>query len=89
MESNIYPGYTAFSDKAPDPGRYIIQVDLADENDRWCETWFELVDIDDEGKIVRVCLDFETNGLNAHAPANFKGAVPVAWKQFPHKTEKQ
>lgn len=89
MESNIYPGYTAFKDKAPDPGRYIIQVDLADENDRWCETWFELVDIDDEGKIVKVCLDFETNGLNAHAPASFNSAVPVAWKPFPHKTEKQ
>jgi hypothetical protein len=80
MESNIYPGYTAFSDKAPDPGRYIIRVDLADEKDRWCETWFELVDIDGEGKIVRVCLDLETDGLNAHTPASFNGAVPVAWK---------
>lgn len=30
MESEIYPGYTAFDDKALDPGRYIIQVDLAD-----------------------------------------------------------
>ena len=82
MESEIYPGYTAFDDKAPDPGRYIIQVDLADGNDRWCGTWFELADIDSGGKIARVGLDFETDGLNAHAPASFDGAVPVAWKPF-------
>lgn len=87
MESKIYPGYTAFDDKAPDPGRYIIQVDLADGNDRWCKTWFELADIDGEGKIVRVCLDPETDGLNTHAPASFDGAAPVAWKPF--ETEKR
>lgn len=89
MESKIYPGFTAFKDKAPDPGRYVIQVDLADENDSWGETWFELVDIDGEGKIVRVRLDLETDGLNAHTPASFNGAVPVAWKPFPYKTEKR
>lgn len=83
MESKTYPGFTTFKDKAPDPGRYIIQVDLADEKDRWCETWFELVDIDGEGKIVRVCLDNE----NAYTTASFNGAAPVAYKQF--KTEKQ
>jgi hypothetical protein len=87
MESKIYPSFTAFKDKAPDPGRYIIQVDLADENDSWCETWFELVDIYGDGKIVRVRLDLETDGLDTNAPASFNGAVPVAWKQY--KTEKQ
>jgi len=54
MESKIYPGYTAFDAKAPDPGRYIIQVDLADGNDRWCGTWFELADIDGGERIVVV-----------------------------------
>lgn len=87
MESKIHPGYTAFKSKAPGPGRYTIQVDLADGNGRWCETWFALADIpSDYGGVMGVPVTY----LQKHDPSQFEivgsdrweGGSPVPGRRF-------